>query len=121
MAFQSFLTFWTCLRATRTRRRAYRTRLRTTGSTVDLGLTHHLHISYQVRLSKLKKKLVKIFLHANVRLKWTDKQVCPSVRVLNGRLNLHVRLVRQPLLGNDASVRAWSGELVSCEHESCEQ
>ena len=90
MAFQSFLTFWTRLCATRTR-------LRAIGSTVDLDLTHQLHISYQVCLRKLKKKLVKIFLHANVSLKTTDGQVCPSVRVLNGRLNLHVHLVRQSL------------------------
>ena len=89
MAFQSFLTFKTRLRATCMRRRV-------TGSTMDLGLTRQLHISYQVRLSKLIKKLVKIFLHANVCLKWTDRQVCPSVRVLNGHLNLHVRPVRQP-------------------------
>ena len=71
------------------------TRRRATGSTVDLGLTRQLHISYQVRLSKLKKKLVKIFLHANVCLKWTDRQVCPSVRVLNGHLNLQFHPVRQ--------------------------
>ena len=49
------------------------TRRRVTGSTVDLGLTRQLHISYQVRVSKLIKKLVKIFLHANVCLNWTDR------------------------------------------------
>ena len=65
-------------------------------STMDLGLTCQLHISYQVPPSKLKKKLVKFFLHANVHLKRTDRQVCPSVCVLNRRLNLLVCLVRQP-------------------------
>ena len=39
--------------------------------------------------------MVKKFLHADVRLKKTDGQVCPSVCVLNRRPNLHVRLVRQ--------------------------
>ena len=92
MAFQSFLTFWTRLRATCSC-------LHATGSTVDLGLTCQLHISYEVPLSKLKKKLVKFFLHTNVRLKRMDGQVCLSVHILNGRLNLHVHPVRQPWTG----------------------
>ena len=32
-----------------------------------------------------------------------------------------VFLVVQWVQSNDASIRAWSGELMSCEHESCEQ
>ena len=54
--------------------------------------------SASLKLPTVKKKMVKKFLHADVRLKRTDGQVCPSVRVLNGRPNLHVRLVRQPCL-----------------------
>ena len=52
--------------------------------------------SASLKLPTVKKKMVKIFLHADVRLKRTDRQVCPSVHVLNRRPNLHVRLVRQP-------------------------
>ena len=52
--------------------------------------------SASLELSTVKKKMVKKILHADVRLKRTDGQVCPSVRVLNRRPNLHVRLVRQP-------------------------
>ena len=52
--------------------------------------------SASLKLPTVKKKMVKIFLHADVCLKRMDGQVCPSVRVLNRRPNLHVRLVRQP-------------------------
>ena len=53
--------------------------------------------SASLKLPKVKKKkLVKFFLHADVRLKRTDGQVCRSLYVLNRRLNLHNRLVREP-------------------------
>ena len=52
--------------------------------------------SASLKLPTVKKKMVKKILHADVHLKRTDGQVCPSVRVLNRRPNLHVRLVRQP-------------------------
>ena len=67
-------------------------------STVDLGLTRQLYISYRVPANKLKEKLVKKNLYTNVRLKRTDEQVCSSVCILNGHPNLHVRLVKQPCL-----------------------
>ena len=54
--------------------------------------------SASVKLPTVKKKMVKKFLHADVRLKRTDGQVCLSIRVLNRRPNLHVRLVRQPCI-----------------------
>ena len=52
--------------------------------------------SASLKLPTVKKEMVKKILHADVRLKRTDGQVCPSIRVLNRRPNLHVRLVRQP-------------------------
>ena len=65
-------------------------------STVDLGSTHRLYISYPIPTNKLRKKFVKFFSHANVYLKRTDGHGRPSICVLNGRPNTHVRLVRQP-------------------------
>ena len=53
-------------------------------------------MSASLKLPIVKKKMVKKILHADVRLKRMDGQVCPSVRVLNRHPNLHVRLVRQP-------------------------
>ena len=52
--------------------------------------------SASLKLSTVKKEMVKKFLHADVRLKRTGGQVCSSICVLNRRPNLHVRLVRQP-------------------------
>ena len=55
--------------------------------------------SASLKLPRVKKKIGKNFLHADVRLKRTEGQVCPFVRVLNRRPNLHVHLVRQPCVG----------------------
>ena len=65
-------------------------------STVDLGLTRRLYITYPISTSNLKKKLVNFFLHANVCLKSTDGHACPSIHVLNRCPNPPIRLIRQP-------------------------